>query len=403
MRISPTSVWFMLLLGLLAALPSFGIDTSLPALGAVGAALHVAPARAGLTMSVFMLGFAVTPLVYGPASDRYGRKPVVLFACLLFTFAAIGCATASSLSALLAWRFVQGAGAGASITVTLAMLRDVFDGRAARERLSYIMTTTMTVPMLAPTLGATLMALGGWRGIHAFLAGVGALLSFAMLLGLGETAPRGAARPLAAIVRDYVRVLTHPACRGYLLIAAATFGALFAYVSGSPLFLIGVWGFGTERYGLVFAATSLGIMAGSLLNGRISAMGVSYHYPLAVGLTVALLATTVLLAMAIGAWMPSMLVIPLLVLCNVSFGLVMPNAMERAMQPFPETAGVVGAAVGFLQMASGAAVSSLVALFYDGRTALSMTVLMTLCVLIAAASYLLLAYPSGRVVSLKSG
>ena len=106
MRISPTSVRFTLLLGTLVALPSFGIDTSLPALSAIGVALHVTPAEASLTMTVFMLGFAIAPLVYGPASDRCGRKPVVLFACLLFTIAAIGCAVARSLPGLLAWRLV---------------------------------------------------------------------------------------------------------------------------------------------------------------------------------------------------------------------------------------------------------------------------------------------------------
>src|SRR5215813_10659205 len=101
---------FKLLLSFLVALSSFGIDMSLPALTAMGAALHVAPAQAGLMMSLFMLGFAVAPLFYGPASDRYGRKPVVLFACILFIMGAIGCALAQSLPALLMWRVVQGAG-----------------------------------------------------------------------------------------------------------------------------------------------------------------------------------------------------------------------------------------------------------------------------------------------------
>ena len=99
-RLPPTSTAFTLLLGLLVALPSFGIDMSLPALTSVGAALGVAPERAGLMMSLFMLGFAVAPLFYGPVSDRYGRKPVVVFACMLFAIAGIGCAFARSLPTL---------------------------------------------------------------------------------------------------------------------------------------------------------------------------------------------------------------------------------------------------------------------------------------------------------------
>ena len=128
MRIPPASAAFTLLLGFLVALPSFGIDMSLPALTATGAALRVAPAQAGMMMSLFMLGFAVAPLFYGPASDRYGRKPVVLFACILFIMAAIGCALAQSLPILLIWRVVQGAGAGASMTLALAIVRDLFEG-----------------------------------------------------------------------------------------------------------------------------------------------------------------------------------------------------------------------------------------------------------------------------------
>src|SRR5215469_4565492 len=129
---------------------------SLPALTATGAALRVAPAQAGLMMSLFMLGFAVAPLFYGPASDRYGRKPVVLFACILFIMAAIGCALAQSLPILLIWRVVQGAGAGASMTLALAIVRDLFEGQAARAKLSYVAITTMIVPTIAPSAGAAL-------------------------------------------------------------------------------------------------------------------------------------------------------------------------------------------------------------------------------------------------------
>src|SRR5262245_63731688 len=119
---------------------------SLPALTATGAALRVPPAQAGQMMSVFMLGFAAAPLLYGPASDRYGRKPVVLFACLLFIIGGIGCALARSLPTLLTWRAVQGAGAGASMTITLAIVRDLFESQAARTKLSYVAIATMVVP-----------------------------------------------------------------------------------------------------------------------------------------------------------------------------------------------------------------------------------------------------------------
>jgi DHA1 family bicyclomycin/chloramphenicol resistance-like MFS transporter len=395
-RISPASTTFTLLLGFLVALPSFGIDMSLPALTATGAALHVTPAQAGQMMSLFMFGFAIAPLLYGPASDRYGRKPVVLFACTLFIVAGIGCALARSLPTLLSWRFVQGAGAGASMTIALAIIRDLFEGAVARTKISQIAMVMMAVPTLAPTAGTALLAIGGWRAIHAALAAVGALLLLAMLLGFAESARLDPAVRLApsVIARNYLRVLRHPLCLGYILVNATAFGSLFAYVSGSSLFLINVVGLRPVQYGLIFAATSLGIMVGTFLNGRLNARGVPPGYPLGIGLGAATASTMLLLAMTLAAWMPLPVVISLLILATAAFGLVAPNAMEGAMQPLPQIAGAVGAAMGCIQMATGAAASSLVAASYDGHSALSMTAPMAFCSLLALGSYLLLARPA---------
>jgi DHA1 family bicyclomycin/chloramphenicol resistance-like MFS transporter len=397
-RVPPASMAFTLLLGFLVALPSFGIDMSLPALTAIGAALHVAPAQAGLMMSLFMAGFAFAPLFYGPASDRYGRKPVVVFACTLFIIAGIGCAFARSLSTLLIWRVVQGAGAGASMTIALAIIRDLFEGQAARTRLSYVAIATMIVPMIAPTAGAALLSLGGWRAIPAALAGVGALLLVAILIGFAESARIDPANRLvpSVIARNYLRVLTNPLCLGYILVNAAAFGALFAYVSGSSLFLINVVGLRPAQYGLVFAATSLGIMAGAFLNGRLGGLGVGPDYPLTIGLALAVGTAIVLLTMTLADWMPLAPVISLLVLGNFAFGLIAPNAMQGAMQPLPQIAGAAGAAIGCIQMATGAVVSGLVAMLYDKHSALSMTALMAACSLLALVSYLLLARPAER-------
>ena len=393
---------FTLLMSFLSALPSFAIDMSLPAITETAAALRVAPAEAGLMMSLFMVGFAVAPLFYGPASDRYGRKPIVVFACMLFVIAGIGCALAQSLPTLLMWRVVQGAGAGASMTIALAIIRDLFEGQAARTKLSYVTITTMIVPMIAPTAGAALLALGGWRIIHAVLAGVGLVLLLAMAIGFAESARIDPANRLvpSAIARNYLRVLTHPLCLGYILVNAAAFGALFAYVSGSSLFLINVVGLRPDQYGLVFAATSLGIMAGALLNGRLSTLGVAPGYPLTIGLVLAAVAAISLLTMTLADWMPLAIVISLLILATFAFGLIAPNAMQGAMQPLPQIAGAAGAATGCIQMATGAVVSGLVATLYDEHSALSMAALMAVCSLVALVSYLLLARPAERVVVL---
>jgi DHA1 family bicyclomycin/chloramphenicol resistance-like MFS transporter len=276
------------------------------------------------------------------------------------------------------------------LTIALAIIRDLFEGQAACTRLSYVAIATMiVVPMVAPTAGAALLAFGGWRVIHAHavLAGVGLLLLLAMLVGFAESARIDADNRLvpSVIARNYLRVLTHPLCLGYILVNAAAFGTLFAYVSGSSLFLTNVVELRPDQYGLVFATTSLGIMAGALLNGRLSAWGVAPDYPLTIGLLLAVVAATSLLTMTLADWMPLALVISLLIVATFAFGLIAPNAMQGAMQPLPQIAGA-------------AVVSGLVAMLYDEHSALSMTALMAACSLVAMVSYLLLARPAERVV-----
>jgi DHA1 family bicyclomycin/chloramphenicol resistance-like MFS transporter len=397
-RISPASSAFTLLLGALAALPSFGIDMSLPALGSIGASLDVSADEAGLTMSLFMIGFACAPPFWGPISDRYGRKPVVLAASTLFSVASIGCAVASTLPILLAWRIVQGAGAGVGMTIVMAIIRDLFDGEAARTRLSYVAVAMLVVPMIAPTVGSALLALGNWRSIYGVVAGMGIVLLCAIALGLSESARLETTNRLSpsALLRDYHRVLTHPICVGYMVVNAAGFGALFAYVSGSSLFLMNTVGLSPTRYGLVFAATSIGIMAGAFVNGQLSGRGVAAHYPLTIGLGFGLVSALSLVTMTLAGWTPLPCVLGLLIVSNFAFGLIAPNAIQAAMHPLPKIAGTVSAASGFIQMMVGSASSALVVMLSDGRSALSMTAPMAVCSLVALVAYLAIARPAER-------
>ena len=188
MQIQPTSFAFMLLLGFLAAVPYSGIDINLPALAATGATLGVSPSEVGLTMSAFMLSLAAAPLVYGPVSDRFGRKPVVVFGVALFVVASLACAVAQSLPELLICRFVQGVGA-ASTALTLAIIRDLFNETTARAKIANVVVAINVVTVIAPTAGAALLTIGGWRSIYAIQAGIGAFSCWPCCLDLPR-APR---------------------------------------------------------------------------------------------------------------------------------------------------------------------------------------------------------------------
>jgi MFS transporter, DHA1 family, multidrug resistance protein len=397
MTIQPASFAFTLLLGFLTAMPYSSIDINMPALAATGATLGVSSSEVGLTMSAFMLSLAVAPLVYGPASDRFGRKPVVAFGLSLFVIASLACAVAQSLPELLGCRFVQGIGAASTVT-SFAIIRDLFSEAAARAKIASVVVAINVVTVIAPSAGAVLLTIGSWRLIYATQAGIGALLLLAVLLGLAESARTDRANGLApmAVIRDYVRVVTHPRSFAYILVGAAAGATVFGYVTGSTLFFIDAVGLRPDQYGLIFSACSGAVMSGALLDGSHGRRGISASLVLSVGLTLSAAAAVTLLAMTVAGWTPPAAVAGLLMMVALAFGMTMPNIMNAMMQSLPEIAGAVGAAAGSVQMTSGAVASGLVAAFFDGRSALSMAAVMAICALLALIAYCLLARPAER-------
>jgi DHA1 family bicyclomycin/chloramphenicol resistance-like MFS transporter len=201
---------------------------------------------------------------------------VIAFGVGLFVVASLACAVAQSLPALLICRFVQGVGA-ASTAMTFAIIRDLFSETSARTKIASVMVAINAVTVIAPAAGAGLLTIGGRRLIYASQAGIGALLLLVVLLGLVESARIDPANRLApaVVIRSYVPVLTHPLSFGYLLVDAAGGATLFAYVTGSSLFSIGVAGWRPDQYGLVFSACSAAVMSGALLDGRLGRRGIS--------------------------------------------------------------------------------------------------------------------------------
>src|SRR6476659_2371227 len=277
-RLGPHTVAFTFLLGALATLASFATDMGLPVLGEMAASLGVAPGRAALSLSVFMAGFALGPLVFGPISDHVGRRPVLLSGVAAFAvFGALG-AFSRTLGAVLLWRLLMGIGAGSCQVLVVAIVRDLFTGVEARVRQSYVNLAAGIAPLIAPTLGVAVATMGGWRAIYGFLAAGGAILLTVATLRLGESLPQrpGGSFEVQRALGGYARVLRHRVSLGYIIVVALNFGSLFAYVSGSSLVLIGVLGVSQRVYGLLFAATAFGLMIGALTNARLSRAGISH-------------------------------------------------------------------------------------------------------------------------------
>ena len=388
MRASPTSFMFVVLMSLLGAMSALATDMSLAAVDAMARDFAVTPGRIGLALSAFMLSFALSPLVYGPLSDRYGRRPLALLACAVYVVGGIGCVFAHGLAALLAWRFVQGLGGGAR-PLGLAIINDTFRGAAAREKMSYVSALTLLAPLLAPTMGALLLGGGGWRMIYVFLTATGAGALALITLKLDESLPHGRRVPLSprGVAANYASVF-HRRSLAHTLIAIAMFGVIFGYVSGSPYVMIGAFGLTPAQFGLTFMLNSAGLLVGNLCNARLNARGVAPGRLLGGGLVLVAGSTAALLAITLAGRTGVTAFLPFLFLCMVGCAIANTNALQLAIAPLLHIAGTASAAVVSAQLAFGALTGFLVSTAYDGRTALSTVVTISTLGLVSLCAFL---------------
>jgi DHA1 family bicyclomycin/chloramphenicol resistance-like MFS transporter len=372
--VRPGSPAFTLMLGALGALPPLSIDMGLPALPAIARGLGTSNGSAGLTLSLFLVGYALSQAMVGPLSDRFGRRPVLLCGLSLYAACGLGATLAPSIGALLGWRVLQGAGAACGPVMAFAVVRDTFEGSAGRAKLSYVTMVLSVAPIVAPTLGGFILGWSGWRAIYAVLSATGLVLVVAVALGLRET--RGPAHrvPIAAGFR---RVLTDKRCMAYAAVNALTFAGLFAFIGGSPLVLIGSMGVSIGGFGALFATAACGLIVGSWVNGRLATRGVPPTVPLWGGLLVALAAAVIPLGLQLAEGLGPVGLIVFMLASTTCRGLVNPNAVHGAMEGLPELAGAVSAMLGCLQTLAAAAAGAAVALLHPWMGPTAMTAVMT--------------------------
>ncbi|WP_348638220.1 Bcr/CflA family efflux MFS transporter [Bradyrhizobium sp. ISRA463] len=398
-RINPNSFAFTLLLGLLASLPTFGIDMILPSLSAAAADLGVTSADVGLAMSVYLMTMGASLLIYGPVSDRFGRKPIIMFGCALVVAASLGCLLSSSLSQLLVFRALQGAGASATGIAAVAIVNDLFEGETAAARMANVVLAIYVVPMIAPIVGAALLALGSWRTVYLVPLAAGLVLLAAMS-AFSESATIDPNLKLghATMLQNYRRVLRHPLCVGYILCNAAAAGAVFAYVTGSSLFFINALGLSPYQYGVIFAASSLSVMLGTRVNRILGRSGLSPAQVIVTGLALSTFLATSLVVVMLAEGTSASLVVIVIVGVALSFGLISPHTTNEAVRPMPEIVGTISAARAFVQMIGAALSSAMVAALFDGHSAFSMAAVMLGFCLLAFAIYVGLVLPAEHVV-----
>src|SRR5690348_13626584 len=340
------------LLALLTAVGPLSVDLYLPSLPAIGAALDAPPAAVQLTISSYLVGFAAGQLVYGPLSDRFGRKPVMLGALMLFCGASLVCAAAPSITALIAARALQAFGSAGAIVLARAVVRDLYEGPRAGRELSLMAMIMGLAPVIAPLIGSGLQAAYGWRACFLFIFAGGAVATAAVRWLLPETL-RPELHQARGIAKSFAVVLRHRGALAHVAIIAGGFGGLFAFISASPFVLQTVHGLSPFGFGLAFAAASLGYIAGTSLAAKlVTRLGLDRTIgwgtaTLAVG-GLAMIAATALAPTAVaGIVLPMMLYL-------AGLGLAMPQALAGALQPFPERAGAASPLIGAVQQATAA-------------------------------------------------
>ena len=264
----PDTLALTALLALLTAVGPLSVDLYLPSLPSIGAALTASPSAVGLTISFYLVGFAIGQVVYGPLSDRCGRKPVLLAALTIFCLASLACAVAPSIATLIAARMLQATGSAGAIVLARAVVRDLYEGPRAGRELSLMAAIMGLAPIVAPLIGGVMQVAFGWRACFVFLVAVGLGGVAATYWLLPETL-RPRARSAAGLVASLAVVARNRAALAYVGIIAAGYGGLFAFISGAPFVLQDVLGLSPVGFGVAFAISSIGYMSGTALAAKV--------------------------------------------------------------------------------------------------------------------------------------
>ncbi|MFL9949026.1 multidrug effflux MFS transporter [Paraburkholderia agricolaris] len=354
------------ILGLLMAFASISTDLYLPALPAMAATLHASAGMMELTISGYLVGFSPGQLLWGPVSDRRGRRQPIAIGLVMFIAGSAGCALSTSAPMLVAFRAVQAVGACASVVLARAMVRDLYAGPVAAQMMSKLMTVMAIAPLIGPSVGGAILHVASWRVVFWTLVGVG-LATLAALYTLPETLPqeRRNREPLRRAWATYGSLVGHKRLVGYAGAGGFFYGATFAYIAGSPFAYISYHHVSPQFYGALFGAGIVGIMVMNQVNTRLIPRIGSDRLMRAATLVAALAG----LILAVDAWTNfgglAGLVVPVFVMVSTS-GMIIANSIAGALGLFPEVAGSVSALVGAAQYGTGIVGSLLVGAFANG-------------------------------------
>ncbi|HTR85960.1 MAG TPA: Bcr/CflA family multidrug efflux MFS transporter [Reyranella sp.] len=377
----------LVLLALLSAFTPLSIDMYLPALPTIVRDLDSTAGDIQLTLSAFMLAFGFGQIFYGPAGDRFGRRPVILSGIVVYIVTTIGCVYAADGAHLILLRFLQGLAACGSVVLARTMVRDLAEREQAARAMSLIMACSSAAPMLAPLIGSQVLLLWGWRAIFWVLAGVGVIGLVFASLRLPETLKPEYRQPLhlGSVVGRFGSLLTHRAFMGYALTSTFQFAALMSWLSGSPFAFIQGYGVSPRTFGLIFGSAIVLFTGCNLLNARFAPrigsariLRAAVYVPIVFGPLGLVLALIEQRTGAIGWWPFLFFIVPQVGM----MALVVPNATAMALHRYPHMAGTASSLMGMMQYGIGSLFGVAVGQAFNGTMVpltASLAVAGTLC------------------------
>lgn len=358
---------FVAMCASLAAVAAMSIDIILPALPAIGRAFGVGDENSRqLVILIFVLTFAVSQLFYGPLSDRFGRKPLITAGLCLYLAGSISAIFVTDFRWLLAMRMIQGIGSAALQVVTLAVIRDCFSGPAMGRVLTFVFTTFMIIPIIAPTIGQQIEFVATWKGIFAFNAIAAVMILIWMSTRLRETLDVGDRRSLAfgSLLEALVEICTNRVTAGYAVASMLTLVGLFSYIVSVQQVYGELYGLGT-LFPYAFGGSSIGVALAALFSARlVRLMGMR---PVAHGaLAIFTVSGLVLFLLALAGNPPFWVTFGLLSICMMAFGVLQGNISAIALEPLGHIAGTASSLFGVVTTTLATVIAGFVGQAYDG-------------------------------------
>ncbi len=378
------------LIACLAAMNPVAIDVFLPAMPEIAKEMAVDPGTVGITIGVYTFGTALGQMIYGPGSDKFGRKPLLIFGLAIFVVGAVASAFATTIEALTAWRFLQGMGAACGRILAMAIVRDGYEREQAAKLLNYMMAVASIMPMIGPLIGSILIEYFAWQSVFVYITLFGVMVLLIVAFFFKETLVEKnhrAVHPVDLVINSRV-ILSNRLFVAYTLCSAFSGMGLLAFLSAGPEIVINLLDQGRNGFAIIFAIMMVGSMSGNIIGARIGErvgidrlMGWSSAFATLFGILLLVFALTDIALHYIAA-----LVLPL-TLFKLCDSITNSQATAGALTPFPRMAGLASTVLGVFRQSAGATMAVLVGLFSDGTTILPLAMGVTVAGIVPAAIY----------------